>query len=666
MKKPSTIKAILLIFVLFILRSNAISQLPASYDSRTKNYVTPVKDQGLTCGACWAFASCAAIESSWIKNGYGVFDLSEDNLIDCHNFDPAPCEYGNYYITQAILSLHKGIFTELQDNYSPNLQDCPSSSRFPPTPQAYIEEIRFIPGTVNDVKQAIYDYGAVATTMYMNYTDANSWDGTKYKYYDNNITTNDLNYAHCVTIVGWNDNYTFSGAPGNGGWIIKDSYGTNWADKGYFYCSYHDAGILGTNVVFPTKQNIPDPKNSVHVYNYDEFGWVDNYGFGTNSAYALTKYSLLPGSATVLPQQIKRIGTYAISDNTTIDIELYRNFNGNVLSEPITSTSISCPTKGFYTKDFSLKTDTLYSTIFIKVKYTCNSSTIQPIPVEKKETGSSSAFVASGSVCWISSTGKTLNQIGNGTKYDFDLCIKIYTEDTPIALMNIASQNSNNAVGTRVCKNENLVLTDKNMVFDSIKWFVNNMQISISPSFSYSCNDIGSKEFKLIKWYGNNSDIQKQTINVVALPDKPTITQKNNTLESGIAYSYQWLNNDLSIIPGATNQFFKPQNEGFYRVEVTNSDKCSSISEAFNYTLTSKNEMENRTCRIYPNPSKDIINIEFIEPYKGVIQLVSLNGIIVKETLVINEQKLTLYVSDLPNGIYLLNNNEKYKITINR
>ncbi len=49
--------------------------------------------------------------------------------------------------------------------------------------------------------------------MFMNWNDPSSWDGTNFKYYDSNIITADESYAHCVTIVGWDDNYTFTGAP---------------------------------------------------------------------------------------------------------------------------------------------------------------------------------------------------------------------------------------------------------------------------------------------------------------------------------------------------------------------------------------------------------------------------------------------------------------------
>jgi len=63
-------------------KPKSADSLPASFDWRQKNIVTPIKNQG-DCGSCWAHATAASIESAWaIKTGR-IIDLSEQYLIDC-------------------------------------------------------------------------------------------------------------------------------------------------------------------------------------------------------------------------------------------------------------------------------------------------------------------------------------------------------------------------------------------------------------------------------------------------------------------------------------------------------------------------------------------------------------------------------------------------------
>lgn len=65
--------------------STACSASAASFDWRTLNKVTPVKDQR-SCGSCWAFATNGAFESSyWISNNLPV-DSSEQDTLDCNPY----------------------------------------------------------------------------------------------------------------------------------------------------------------------------------------------------------------------------------------------------------------------------------------------------------------------------------------------------------------------------------------------------------------------------------------------------------------------------------------------------------------------------------------------------------------------------------------------------
>ena len=51
---------------------------------------------------------------------------------------------------------------------------------------------------------------------------------------------------HAITIIGWDDTVSkskFNNATRDGAWIIKNSWGTDWSDDGFFYISYDDEHI---------------------------------------------------------------------------------------------------------------------------------------------------------------------------------------------------------------------------------------------------------------------------------------------------------------------------------------------------------------------------------------------------------------------------------------
>lgn len=68
----------------------------------------------------------------------------------------------------------------------------------------------------------------------------NYYDGDKYA-------------DHEITIVGWDDNYSkdnFSVTPpGNGAFLVKNSWDVDWGDSGYFYISYYDKSLSEPTVL---------------------------------------------------------------------------------------------------------------------------------------------------------------------------------------------------------------------------------------------------------------------------------------------------------------------------------------------------------------------------------------------------------------------------------
>jgi len=125
--------------------------------------------------------------------------------------------------------------------------------------------------TDNDtIKQAVMTYGAVDTAILVTggaaylppYSDA-YYNASTYAYYYNGTDAVD----HEIAIVGWDDNFAASNfstvPPGNGAFIMRNSWGTAWGQSGYFYMSYYDTQVGRVeNSVFLSPDSTPNTRAS--------------------------------------------------------------------------------------------------------------------------------------------------------------------------------------------------------------------------------------------------------------------------------------------------------------------------------------------------------------------------------------------------------------------
>ncbi|MGL5153063.1 MAG: C1 family peptidase, partial [Clostridium sp.] len=203
---------------------------PSSYDLRTYNRVSPVKNQG-AIGSCWAFATYGSLESSLLPST--LTDFSENNLINKHGFDLGPNDGGNHQMSSAYLLRWSGPINEEDDPYTGVIHPSPNGL----LPSRHVQEIRLIksrtsPLDNDNIKQNIINYGAIHCSI--------GW----YDVFYNDVTFSYFNHGnqdtnHAITVIGWDDNYPrerFTATPpGNGAFLVKNSWGTSFGDNGYFY-----------------------------------------------------------------------------------------------------------------------------------------------------------------------------------------------------------------------------------------------------------------------------------------------------------------------------------------------------------------------------------------------------------------------------------------------
>lgn len=469
--------------------------LPASYDLRTQGYLTSVKNQG-NCGSCWTFATCASTESYWLLSGAGSFDLSEDNMNNCHNFDWAPCMGGNIFLSTAYLSRGSGMISEANDPFNDVAGSCPSGLN----PIKYVTESRFLPQNNTSIKQAVYDYGALYTCFYW---ESGFYNSSNYTYYYSGTESPN----HAVTIVGWDDNKVTSG--GTGAWIIKNSWGSSWGQGGYFYISYNDASVNEEVGYFPGYKSYT---TGDYVMTYAPFGEINDIGFSSNTGYGVIKYS---ASGNMM---LKSIGSYIASGNSTVGFEIYDDFDGTTLSNLIDSIGPkSCDLPGYSTFDLNTPLAVVSGNdLYIKVKYVTPGYNY-PIAVEQVYSGYASNVTTETGKCWVSSNGTTWQAAGSGTSRNYDLCVNLYASAAGAVSTSFVADR------TTTCTGE-VVFSDQS-ANSPTNWLWNfgdgNTSTLQNPTHFYVLD--GNYTVKLKSWniFGTDS-LTRTTYISVGLPTSPT------------------------------------------------------------------------------------------------------------------------------------------------
>ena len=139
------------------------------------------------------------------------------------------------------------------------------------------------------VKNWIMENGAISVGFCADYSSPDDLEsGVTSEYYNEEHSAQynpDSMYAnHEVTIVGWDDSYpkeNFSiTPPGDGAWIVKNSWSDVWGENGYFYLSYYDT------TVSEYEGYLADVADGTGCYNYDNNYQYDYMGMGSLLNYS--------------------------------------------------------------------------------------------------------------------------------------------------------------------------------------------------------------------------------------------------------------------------------------------------------------------------------------------------------------------------------------------
>ncbi|XP_039750653.1 cathepsin F-like [Pararge aegeria] len=203
-------------------------KFPEIWDWREKGAVSPVKDQH-SCNACWAFSAIANIESHLMIYLGKAEQLSEQFLIDCDG-SGVGCKSASVLNSfgQIVKTLGGVLRYSDYKPYSGDQLSCSWKGYPKPIPVTGYRRVR---SDEEDMARAVYKYGPLSAGI--NSASMKQYKGGIDEPREDLCSPRELD--HAVLIVGYNiylDSNTGEKVPY---WIIKNSWGVNWGDKGFYY-----------------------------------------------------------------------------------------------------------------------------------------------------------------------------------------------------------------------------------------------------------------------------------------------------------------------------------------------------------------------------------------------------------------------------------------------
>lgn len=325
--------------------------LPESFDLLKMGHGNATKNQSIY-ETCWSFASAAAGETS-LMDALPSINLSELHtaffpyygeegmqLKDSENSSKLDTG-GLSFIVTNLWSQWKGPVNDESLKYADFklFSDNDYAESFYKKADYHLENAYMFncneDGTNRDsvnnlIKQFIYNGYGVDVSFYIKSYDETT--NSAYTYYDHSLAN------HSVAIIGWDDSFTAKNFDGNtGAWLVKNSWGTDFGDAGYFYIAYADTTLCDFTVF-----DIGEKSNYTTNYQHDSF--IPAQAMAADNDTAINKPSYMANIFTAEEtQQIEAVSTYILNPHTDYEITVYTDLKD--VSDPVSGTP-SAVTRG--------------------------------------------------------------------------------------------------------------------------------------------------------------------------------------------------------------------------------------------------------------------------------------------------------------------------------
>lgn len=318
-------------------KSNKNVSLPEEF---LVDHFKGVGDQG-KFGTCWAFAALTSSETGLAQKGKNMtlseahlsyFAYSSANQKKAFNFifgGYDPFNNGGFDLTACdTLANWYGPATETEFPYSNakisdkyrnvSVAHMQNMISFPEyeygNPEEEAEARRLL---VSQVKEQMYKTEqAVDISYFASNQEENFNEETNAWYNHEGTYTN-----HSVAVIGWDDNFpkeNFNNSEyieNDGAWLVQNSWGAAWGDRGYFWLSYEDVTIDYVGIyLYESKDNYENIYSHNESVQYSPVGFDDSTEIYMANVFTSKKSEVL-----------EAVSFYTTDVNSKYTVQIYKN-----------------------------------------------------------------------------------------------------------------------------------------------------------------------------------------------------------------------------------------------------------------------------------------------------------------------------------------------------
>lgn len=390
---------------------NDTEELPVFYDSRDAGKTTVIKNQG-NFGTCWALTAATALEAGLLPQE--EWNFSADHISLQNSFGQDQSLGGDYLMLMAYFAGWQGPVLESEDPYGDGYS--PDGL----LPAKHVQEMELLQSKdYQKIKESVYRYGAVQSSLYMDLEDVFS-----YSVYYNQLNASYLyngeeNANHDVLIIGWDDTYPAENfnvyTEKDGAFICQNSWGEEFGDRGIFYVSYEDC-IIGNNAIVYSE--IEDADNYAWMEQTDLCGWVGQLGYGDGSCYFANVFHEQQG------RTLEAVGFYTTGIDTKYRIYV---IEGAASPEDFYLEEIAAqgtiPEKGYHTVQLDVPRK-INESSYAVVIYLESQETQYPVATEFIADETTKNVTIADGDGYISHKGN--DWTGSESQYQCNVCMKTY------------------------------------------------------------------------------------------------------------------------------------------------------------------------------------------------------------------------------------------------